>query len=149
ALRRYNRGPVSGSQGSYALGWQRDGDESRKNHERGEKHFGERGDQRRSPRRAHRIRSHGALDNQEVRTPVAKGENEPESHRQTEPFNTHAAGVRIAHSGPGVRIFGSKPGFQSFPTAHVPQSQPDQWQEPSDDEKKLEDFVVDGAGKAS
>ena len=63
----------------------------------GKQHLRHRGDERRAPRRVHRVGGHGALHDEEVRAPVAERQHEAQPHDQAEPLDAHRIAGRAAH----------------------------------------------------
>jgi len=126
-----------------------DGDDAGQNDEEGEEHLGKGGDEGDAAGGDFGVGSHGALDNEEVGAPVAEGEDKAEAHGETDPLDAEGVGVGVGHAAPGVRHVCREGLLDSLPSAYVAQADPDERSEACDDEEKLEDFVVDGAGEAA
>ena len=127
------------------------------NDEEGEQHLRDRRDQRRAPGRAHGVRRHGALHDQEIRAPVPEREHEAEAHHQAEPLDADGIVGRGAHERPAAGVGvgreavgrgdGREPRHQPGPAAHVAQAQPHQRREAEHDQEELQHLVVDRAGE--
>lgn len=77
-----------------------DGDHAGQDHQEREQHLRHRGDERRAPRRIHRIRRERALHHRQVGASGAEGQHEPESHRHAEPPDAHRVLARAGHHAP-------------------------------------------------
>ena len=129
---------------------QRDRDQARQDHQEREEHLGHGGDQRRAPRRGHRVGRHRPLHDQEVGAPVAEREHEaraPSPGRTTRrpagwspALPMPAPGVREASAGTRSRCNPAQPPTSLQPEEH-------QRQEAGDDQEELQHLVVDRAGQ--
>jgi hypothetical protein len=126
-----------------------DGDQAGQNYEDGQEHFGQGGDERDLAGGFFRVGGHGALDDEEVCTPVAEAGDEAEAHNQAEPFDSEGVGVGVGHAAPGVGHGGGQGLLDAGPATDVLEADPDQRKQAGDDEEELEDLVVDGAGEAA
>ena len=125
------------------------GDESRQNDQERKEHFGDGGDEGDAASGFLRVGGHGGLDDEEVGTPVAEGKDEAEAGGEAEPVDAQGVSMRAGHAVPGVEIRGGQGVFEAVPSAYIFKPYPDQRSEAGDDEEELEDFVIDGAGKAA
>ncbi len=126
-----------------------DGDEAGQDDEEREEHLGDGGDEGDAAGGDLGVGGHGALDDEEVRAPVAEGEHEAEAHGETDPLDAEGVGVGVGHAAPGVRHGGGEGLLDSLPSAYVAQADPDERGEAGDDEEELQDLVIDGAGEAA
>ncbi len=126
-----------------------DGDEAGQNDQEGEEHLWDSGDEGNAAGGDLGVCGHSALDDEEVRAPVAEGEYEAEAHGETDPFDAEGVGGGEGHAAPGVGHGGGESLLDSLPSAYVAETDPNERCEAGDDEEELEDFVVDGAGEAA
>src|SRR5580700_2545041 len=86
------------------------------------------------------VSGHGALDDEEVSTPVAEAEDEAEAHGETDPLDAESVGGGVGHAAPGVGHGGGEGALDALPAADVAKTYPDEGGEAGDDEEELEDF---------
>ena len=84
------------------VGGHANGDEAGKNNEEGEKHLRNGGDEWDAAGGLLGVCGHGSLDDEEVRTPVAEGEDEAEAHDEAKPLDTEGVGVGMGEAAPGM-----------------------------------------------
>ncbi len=130
-------------------GGQRHRDQPRQDHQEGEKHLDRGRDQRRAPGGRHGVRRHGPLHDQEVRAPVAEGQNEAEAHDQTHPLHAEAVMSGIVQTRPGMDVAGAEAVAEPLPAADRFQSQPHEGCEAGHDQEELKHLVVDRAPEAA
>ena len=126
-----------------------DGDEAGQNDQEGEEHLGDGSDEGDAAGGDLRVRGHGTLDDEEVGAPVAEGEDEAESHGETDPFDAEGVGRGVGHAAPGVGHGGGEGVLDSLPAAYVAKTDPNERGEAGDDKEELQYFVIDGAGETA
>ena len=140
-------------------------------HQYREEHLGDGADQGRPPGGRHRVGGHRPLHHEEVGTPIAEREHEPQPHDHAHEVDPHGVifdgaehgspgvgprprreGVVVAETMKGIEVVGISHQAidlidQSVPPAHVPQPQQHHRQEAQHDEEELEHFVVNGGSE--
>ena len=132
---------------------QRDRDHAGQDHQEREQHLRQRRDERRAPRRGHRVGRHRALHDEEVGAPVAERQHEAEAHHQPEPLDAHRVGAGAAQCSPTSacrRPVRSRRGRDRSQLRVRPDQPPTSFSprntsgtKPSDDQEELQHLVVD------
>ena len=128
---------------------QADGQNAGQDHQKRKEHLGHGGDQRHAARRLHVLRCHGRLDDEEVGAPVAGAKHEAQPHAEADDLDAHGVGRGVGHALPLVHVGHGDGGFEAAPAADITQPNEHQRQEAGNDEEKLQDLVVDGAGESA
>ena len=79
-------------------------EQARQNHDKGHGHLEERTDDRSHARRAQVVRRENALDDEEVRGPIAEADHEAEAEDNAGPVHAHGVGCEVAGIAPEVEV---------------------------------------------
>ena len=126
---------------------------SRKNHDERNKHFEGSAYDGSHFSGAHILGGQDALDNEEVRGPVAHGDDGAEAEDDAGPVNAHGIVLGRAQGAPEVGVFGGgiggDSGLETVPAASLDQAQDGNEQSAGPNQDKLENFIEDGGAQST
>ena len=124
-----------------------------KNHDERNKHFEGRAYDGSHFCGAHILGGQDALDNEEIGSPVAHGDDGAETEDDAGPVNAHGIVVGRAQGAPEVGVFGGgidgDSGFETVPATGPDQAQNGNEQSARPNQDKLENFVEDGGAQST